>query len=339
MPHSIAKPQDLDALLADLPGPHDDVAAQARARQDTLTKPPGSLGRLEDIAVWCAGWRGSPEPRLERLATLVFAGNHGVTARGISAFPADVTKQMVANFETGGAAVNQLCTEINSALGVFAIDLDNPTGDITAGPAMSDEDCLHAINVGMTAVPDEADAVLLGEMGIGNTTIAAALAAACFGGSGADWAGPGTGLDASGVVHKAAVVDEALALHRDHLTSPFEILRRLGGREQAALAGAALAARLNRTPVILDGFITTASVGVLARTQPSILDHCLAGHRSGEPGHGRLLDALKLDPLLDLGMRLGEGSGAAVALSVVNHALALHRGMATFAEAGVSSGN
>lgn len=333
---SLATPDDLDALLRDLPEPNATAESQARDRQDQLTKPPGSLGRLEDAACWLAAWQGTARPALDRVCALIFAGNHGVTARGVSPFPPDVTAQMVANFEAGGAAINQLCRAAGADLTVTPLDLDRPTGDMSREPAMSEAECLDALNAGLAAVPDAADAILLGEMGIGNTTIAAALAAACFGGAGADWAGPGTGHGADGISLKAQVIDEALALHGDHASSPFEMLRRLGGREQAALAGAVLGARLKRVPVLLDGFICCAAVGVLARFVPGALDHCLAGHLSLEPGHARLLDALGLKPLLTLDMRLGEGSGAAVALGVLKSAVAAHNGMATFAEAGVS---
>ena len=333
---SLEAPEDLDALLGDLPAADAAAETAARERQGQLTKPPGSLGRLEDAACWLAAWQGRARPTLDRVRALIFAGNHGVTGRGVSPYPADVTAQMVANFEAGGAAINQLCRAAGAELTVTPLDLDRPTGDISNEPAMSETECLDALNAGLAAVPDGVDAVLLGEMGIGNTTIAAALAAACFGGTGSDWAGPGTGHDADGVGLKARVIDEALALHAAHASGPFDMLRRLGGREQAALAGAVLGARLKRVPVILDGFICCAAVGVLAKFHPHALDHCLAGHLSLEPGHARLLDALRLKPLLTLDMRLGEGSGAAVALGVLKSAIAAHNGMATFAEAGVS---
>ena len=333
---SLSAPGDMDALLRDLPNANTKAETDARDRQGQLTKPPGSLGRLEDAACWLAAWQGTARPSLDRVQALIFAGNHGVTARGVSPYPSDVTLQMVANFEAGGAAINQLCRAAGADLTVTPLDLDRPTGDISREPAMSEAECLDALNAGLAAVPNEADAILLGEMGIGNTTIAAALAAACFGGTGTDWAGPGTGHGEDGISLKAQVIDEALAQHAEDASSPFEMLRRLGGREQAALAGAVLGARLKRVPVILDGFICCAAVGVLARFVPGALDHCLAGHLSLEPGHARLLGALDLKPLLTLDMRLGEGSGAAVALTVLKSAVAAHNGMATFAEAGVS---
>ena len=330
------------AFLAALRGlPQADMAARssALARQAVLTKPPGSLARLEDIAVFMAGWQGRDRPRIDRGRAIVFAGNHGIVARGTSAFPASVTAQMVANFENGGAAINALSIVAGLDLRVVALDLDRPTADFTVEPALSEQDCLTAINAGAAAVagtPDLPDLVVLGEMGIGNSTSAAALCAASFGGSATEWVGPGTGVDDEGVARKIATVEAGLALHRDRLTSPFEILRRLGGRELAAIAGAVVAARQMGLPVMLDGFICCAAIAPLSASCPDILAHCLAGHVSAEPGHARLLAAFRLEPLLSLGMRLGEGSGGAVATLLVRAALAAHGGMATFAEAGVS---
>lgn len=309
--------------------------AEARARQGELTKPAGSLGRLEELAIWLAAWQGRHPPSVERPLALVFAGNHGVTAQGVSAFPAAVTHQMVANFKAGGAAINQLCRAYGARLEVIALDLDRPTADFTAAPAMSEAECCAALAAGWQAVAD-ADVLLLGEMGIGNTTAAAALAAALFQGDGTAWCGPGTGLDAAGVGRKARVVDRALAAHRDALGDPLEVMRRLGGRELAAIAGAVAAARRKRIPVILDGFVATAAAAPLFRLAPGALDHCIAGHVSAEPGHRRLLEHLGMAPLLALDMRLGEASGAAVALGVLKGAIAAHNGMLTFAEAAVS---
>ena len=326
-----------EAMLRDLPAANADARAAASARQAQLTKPPGSLGRLEEIAVFVAGWHGVERPHIVRGRAVVFAGNHGVVARGVSAFPAAVTAQMVANFAGGGAAINALAESAGLSLSVVPLDLDRPTADFALGPAMSEEECLAALNAGAGAIGD-ADLLVLGEMGIGNSTAAAALAAASFGGSGADWVGPGTGVDAAGLSRKAATVDAALACHAGQLDRAFEVLRRVGGREIAAIAGAILAARHARVPVILDGFIGTSAIAPLARATPAIVDHCLAGHCSAEPGHRRLLDRIGLAPLLSLDMRLGEGSGAAVATQVVRAALAAHDGMATFAEAGVAGG-
>lgn len=326
-----------ETALAALPAPDRAARDAAAARQARLTKPPGSLGQLEEIALFVAGWHGTARPRVARGRALVFAGNHGVVARGVSAFPAAVTAQMVANFAAGGAAINALAAAAGLALSVVALDLDRPTEDFTTGPAMTVDDCLAALDAGAAAIGD-ADLLVLGEMGIGNTTAAAALAAASFGGAGADWVGPGTGVDAAGVQRKAAIVDMALAHHAGHLDQPFEILRRVGGREIVAIAGAIVAARHARIPVLLDGFIGTAAIAPLARGNAAITGHCLAGHCSAEPGHRRLLDRLGLSPLLLLDMRLGEGSGAAVAAQIVRAALAAHDEMATFAEAGVAGG-
>ncbi len=312
------------------------AAAAARARQARLTKPPGSLGRLEALAIWLAAWQGREPASLERVGVLVFAGNHGVTARGVSAYPAAVTAQMVANFSAGGAAINQLCGVASAALEVVALDLERPTADFCTAPAMSDAESLDALNRGVAALAPELDLIAIGEMGIGNTTSAAALCAALYGGGARSWAGPGTGLDAGGVARKAAVIELALARHRESLGDPLEILRRLGGREIAAMAGAILAARQRRIPVLLDGLVAGAAAAVLQALQPGALDHAQAAHRSAEPAHGRLLDRLSLRPLLDLDMRLGEASGAALAILLCRAALACHIGMATFADAGIS---
>jgi nicotinate-nucleotide--dimethylbenzimidazole phosphoribosyltransferase len=307
----------------------------ARNRQQQLTKPPGSLGRLEALAVWLAAWQGREPAALKRVGALVFAGNHGVTARGVSAYPAAVTAQMVANFSAGGAAINQLCRTAGAELSVVPLDLDRPTADFCAGAAMSAGECIEGLNRGGAAV-GRLDLLAIGEMGIGNTTSASALCAALYDGDGATWAGPGTGLDRDGVDRKAAVIDQALAFHRDALGDPLEILRRLGGREIAAMAGAILAARRRRIPVLLDGLVAGAAAAVLHGLAPGALDHCQAAHRSAEPAHGRLLERLGLRPLLELDMRLGEASGAALAILLCRAALACHTGMATFAHAGVS---
>ncbi|GGO93625.1 nicotinate-nucleotide--dimethylbenzimidazole phosphoribosyltransferase [Stakelama pacifica] len=326
-----------NASLTALPEADREARDAAAARQGQLTKPPGSLGRLEEIAIFLAGWQGCEKPAIERGRAVVFAGNHGVVARGVSAFPAEVTAQMVANFRNGGAAINALAGAAGLTLDVVPLSLDRPTADFTQAPAMEAQECLAALNAGAAAIAD-ADLLVLGEMGIGNTTSAAALALASYGGTAADWVGPGTGVDAEGIRRKIDTVEAGLALHRDSLTTPFEILRRLGGREIAAISGAVLAARMARVPVVLDGFIATSAIAPLTVRNPAITAHCIAGHCSAEPGHRRLLSALGLTPLLSLDMRLGEGSGAAVAVQIIRAALAAHGGMATFAEAGVSGG-
>ncbi len=334
---AFASISDFTRALMDLPQADEAAIQAARAHQDRLTKPPGALGRLEEIACFCAGWQACPRPRIRRPHLLLFAGNHGVAARGVSPYPAAVTAQMVANFNAGGAAVNALAKSVGVPLRVLPLALEQPTADFTTAPALSAADCLQALNVGAAALPQDCDLLLLGEMGIGNTTIAAALGAALFGGQGRDWVGPGTGLDAQGVAHKAEIVDMALQRHHAHVDSAFELLRRLGGRELAALAGAVLAARLRRIPVLLDGFVATAAAATLLRDQPQALMHCLAGHLSAEPAHKRLLDGCGLAPLLALDMRLGEGTGAVLAWALVRAALAAHNEMASFAEAGVAN--
>ncbi|BBD99167.1 nicotinate-nucleotide--dimethylbenzimidazole phosphoribosyltransferase [Sphingobium amiense] len=322
----------LDAL----PGADDGWVRLARERQASLTKPAGSLGRLEDIATFLCGWQGSTLPALDRVQAVVFAGNHGVASRGVSAFPVEVTAQMVANFRNGGAAINQLAKACGAELSVVALDLDRPTGDIALEPAMSPGECLDALNAGAAAVAPDTHLLVVGEMGIANTTPAAALCLQAFGGTAQDWCGRGSGVDEAGVTRKTQAVEAAIALHGSHCTSPFETLRRLGGREIAAMTGAILAARLQRVPVMLDGFICCASIAPLVAAQHGFVDHCLAGHCSAEQAHARLLRHFGLRPLLQLDMRLGEGSGAAVAVHLVRAALAAHNGMATFAQAAVA---
>ncbi|WP_135449922.1 nicotinate-nucleotide--dimethylbenzimidazole phosphoribosyltransferase [Tabrizicola caldifontis] len=327
---------ELRALLSDLPMPDPAAIAAAEARNGQLTKPPGALGRLEKLAVWMAGWQGTEKPRADRPQIAIFAGNHGVAAKGVSAFPAEVTVQMVANFTHGGAAINQLAKAFGARLDVHALDLDHPTADFTEGPAMTEAEVVAALRKGFEAVDPQADLFVAGEMGIGNTTSAAAIATALYGGTG--WAGRGTGVDDAGLRRKEAAIAAGVERNRALLGDPLQVLRALGGREIAAMAGAILGARMARVPVILDGFIACAAAAVLDRAAPGALDHCIAGHQSAEGAHARLLEKLGKEPLLALGLRLGEGSGAALAIGVVKGAVACHSGMATFAEAGVAGG-
>ena len=324
------------ALLAMQPASDTAASAAAQARNSQLTKPPGALGRLEDLAIWLAGWQGVEKPKVAFPQVVVFAGNHGVAARGVSAFPPEVTVQMVANFRQGGAAINQLSRAFGASMTVHALDLDHPTADFTQSPAMTEAELVAALATGWNAVDPKANLLITGEMGIGNTTSAAALAAALLGGAPEDWVGRGTGVDDHGLARKAETVRAGLAAHSGLLNDPLHVLRCLGGREIAAMAGAIARARAERIVVILDGFICCAAALVLDQAQSGALDHCLAGHVSAEAGHGRLLAALGKDPLLNLGLRLGEGTGAALALGIVQGAVACHSGMATFAEAGVS---
>lgn len=327
---------EIRALLRHLPGPDNAAAAAAAAREARLTKPAGALGRLEELTQWLAAWQGRHPPRLSHPRVAVFAGNHGVARRGVSAYPAEVTAQMVRNFIAGGAAVNQLCKSVDADLRVYEMALDQPTRDITEAPALEESECARAMAYGMMAVEPGLDLLCLGEMGIANTTSAAALCLGLFGGEAAAWTGPGTGVGGDALARKIETVALAAARHRERLEDPLQALRSLGGHELAAIAGAILAARLGRTPVVLDGFAATAAAAVVWKLDPGLLDHCLMAHVSAEPGHRRLLAALGKTPLLDLGLRLGEASGAALAVAVLRAALACHVGMATFAEAGVS---
>ena len=353
------RPQDftaISALMKELPGADEAAVAAVRRREGELTKPAGSLGRLEAVTEWLAAWQGIP-PRVEAPAVVVFAANHGVAANGVSAYPVSVTAQMVANFEAGGAAINQLAALHDMALRVVPLRLEAPTADISRAAAMSEEECCEAFGIGMESVPEGADLLCLGEMGIGNTTAASALCAGLLdvGGEGdgfearkrealsrdrmphEEWVGPGTGVVEEALARKREAVARAVGLHGAAAReSALEGLRRLGGREFAALAGAIVAARVGRIPVLLDGFAVCAAAAVLARMRGDALAHCMAAHRSAEPAHGRLLERLGMAPLLDLGMRLGEGSGAALAVGLARAAARLHAGMATFAEAQVA---
>jgi len=328
--------EEIRDLLKVLPQADEEAGEVALRRQAQLTKPAGSLGRLEELAVWLATWQGRNPPSVERPYTAVFAGNHGIAGKGVSAYPAEVTAQMVQNFIDGGAAVNQLCGLANADLRVYEMALDDPTGDISEGPAMDEADCAGAMAYGMMTVESGIDVLSLGEMGIGNTTVAAAICHGLFGGEAADWVGPGTGIDAARMAEKAALVAKAVELHRDALDDPLQVLCRLGGRELAAIAGAVLAARMARTPVMLDGYACTAAAAVLYALDPHALDHCMVSHVSAEPGHKRLLARIGKRALVDLDMRLGEASGAMVAVLLLKAAVACHSGMATFDQAGVS---
>ena len=328
---------DIRALVRAMPGPDAEAAAAVRARDATLTKPAGSLGRLEEIAEWLAAWQGRAPPSVNRPLVAVFAGNHGVAAQGVSAYPAAVTRQMVENFAAGGAAINQICRVHDLELKVFDLALDLPTGDITVEPALDEKTCAGTMAYGMEAIADGVDLLAIGEMGIANTTIAAAIYCGLFGGEAGDWVGPGTGVDGQGLERKRDAVAAAIAHHAGNLGDPLEVLRRLGGREIAAMAGAILAARLGRVPVIVDGYVASAAAAVLFAMDRTALDHCLFGHVSAEPAHRRALQRMGKRPLLDLDMRLGEGTGAALAAGIVKAAVEVHRGMATFESAGVSN--
>jgi nicotinate-nucleotide--dimethylbenzimidazole phosphoribosyltransferase len=337
--------------------PDQDVASQARARQDTLTKPPGSLGRLEELSVWVAACQGvCPPHQFERARVVVFAGDHGVAAAGVSAFPAEVTAQMVANFDAGGAAINVLAEAAGASVRVadIAVDTDQPhspsigahkvrrsSGNIAVEDALSDDETRAAIDAGRRIADEEVDAgadlLIAGDMGIGNTTPATTLIAALTGAEPVAVVGRGTGIDDAGWSRKVAAVRDALYRASGLSADPVGLLRVCGGADLAAMAGFCAQAAVRRTPVLLDGVVVTAAAMVAELLAPGARQWWRAGHRSTEPAHKLALEKLNLEPVVDLSMRLGEGTGAAVALPVVRAAVAALTSMATFGEANVSS--
>jgi nicotinate-nucleotide--dimethylbenzimidazole phosphoribosyltransferase len=319
-----------------MPGPDEAAVRAVRERDRQLTKPAGSLGRMEWLVEWLAAWQGKAPPTVARPLVCVFAASHGVAARGVSAYPSEVNRQMLENFAAGGGAINQICAAGGLGFKVFDLAIDMPTGDITQGPAMSEKDAVATMAFGMEAIAGGTDLLGIGEMGIGNTTIAAAIYAALYGGPASHWVGRGTGVDDAGLARKVAAVEEALARHEGELADPLQVLARLGGRDVAAMAGAIVAARAQRVPVVLDGYVATAAAAILHAVSPGAIDHCVAGHLSAEGAHQDVLARIGKIPLLALGMRLGEGSGAALAMGLIKSAAAIHRDMATFAQAGVS---
>ncbi|AXO12963.1 nicotinate-nucleotide--dimethylbenzimidazole phosphoribosyltransferase [Thalassospira indica] len=331
-------PQNLEeirALLAELPEVDQEAQAAVAQREPTLTKPAGSLGRLEDFSLWLAGWQATSRPRMSRPRVTVFAGSHGVVAQGVSAFPASVNQQMVENFINGGAAINQICKSVDAELRVMEVALEIPTNDFSHEPAMDDEGCAEAMAFGMSAIEKGLDLFVPGEMGIGNTTSAAAISHALYGGNAADWTGRGTGIDDTTLERKTRVVGDAIILHKNQMHDGLDVLRCVGGREIAAMAGAIIAARFARVPILLDGYVSCAAAAVLAAMRADALDHCLIGHVSAEPGHARLIEKLGKEALINFGMRLGEGSGAALAIPLLRAAAECHTGMATFEKAGI----
>lgn len=340
-----------------LPAKQLDEAARsaAQARQQQLTKPPGALGQLESLAIQLAAMQGCEKPQADKVFINVFAGDHGVAEENVSAFPQLVTAEMVKNFARGGAAICVLAKQLDAKLmvvnlgtafetgdlpGVVQCNIGKGTANFAKQPAMTAAQLADAMQAGQESAAHAeklgAQLYIGGDMGIANTTSAAALACALLKHTPQQLAGPGTGLDASGVQHKAEVIARALALHADHLDDPLEILRRLGGFEIAALAGAYISCAQRGITVLVDGYITTAAALLAVRIQPKVADWLVYAHRSAEPGHILMLNALKAETILELGMRLGEGSGAGVAVPVLRLACALHNDMATFAEAGVS---
>ena len=322
-------------LIALMPTASESARLAVHERQAMLTKPPGSLGRLEDIVAFLAAWQGKPAPSIDRPLVAVFAANHGVVENGVSAYPASVTSAMKDNFTAGGAAINQICAAYGIGLKVFDLALEVPTKDITKAAALEEKEAAATFAFGMEATAGDVDLLCLGEMGIGNTTIAAAIYHALYGGVAEDWVGRGTGVDDRGLARKIAAVETAVAHHKAHLEDPLEVMRRLGGREIAAIAGAIMAARIQRVPVVLDGYVVCAAAAILQALDSTAIDHCIAGHVSAEAPHRDVLRRLGKDPLLDLGLRLGEGSGAALSFGIIKAAMACHTGMATFEQAKV----
>jgi nicotinate-nucleotide--dimethylbenzimidazole phosphoribosyltransferase len=323
-------------LLRDLPASNEGAMTAAKLREATLVKPPGALGRLEELSEWLSGWQGHHPPTVAKCQVAVFAGSHGVTAEGVSAFPPEVTEQMVEGFKKGAAAINQLCQIQGCELKIYEVAIEIPTRNFIDQPAMEDDECAEAMAFGMSAVEDGLDVLCLGEMGIGNTTAAAAVCHGLYRQDAEFWVGPGTGVVGGALANKIRVVNEGVAKHKDAMTDGLEVLRHVGGRELAAIAGAIIAARLQRIPIVLDGYVCTAAAAVLQAVNPSALDHCVVGHVSAEPGHIKLLAEIDKEALLDLGMRLGEGSGAALAVSILQAAVTCHTGMGSFDQAGVA---
>lgn len=327
---------DIRKLVADLPPADDAAVSLVRAREASLVKPAGSLGRLEEITEWMAAWTGRAPPLIARPLIAIFAADHGVAGRGVSAYPASVTRQMMDTMAAGGAAISVLAQQAGAGLKVFDLAVGQPTPDIVEQDAMDEKACVATMAFGMEVIAEGTDLLVLGEVGIANTTIAAAIAHGLYGGQADDWVGQGTGVDGERLSAKIDAVKLAVERLSDGRNDPLDVLARVGGREFAAIAGAILAARLQRVPVILDGYAATVAGAVLHSLNPRALDHCQIGHVSAEPGHARLLEKIGKRALLSLDMRLGEGSGAALAVQIVRAAVNLHAGMATFGEAGVS---
>ncbi len=329
--------QQLQAAVAAVPGPDDASLAAVTDRASSVVRPAGAFARLDDVAIWLGGWQRRPDPLVRRPAVVIFGGDHGVAARGVSAYPTEVTAAM-AGAIAGGVATSSVLADANGAILTFVdVGIGEPTNDFTVEDAMSPERFAASWNAGRDAIAElDTDLLILGELGIGNTTAAAAVAAGLYGGSARDWVGRGTGVDDEGLERKRQTVDAGLARFANEAPAPLDVLRRVGGTELVAMAGAATEARRRSIPVLLDGFIATAAMATIERAMPGALDHALAGHCSTEPGHRRLLDALGKRPLLDLDLRLGEASGALVALSIVASAAASVTNVATFAEAEVA---
>ncbi len=341
----VPEPAASDSLIAD----------GLQARLDRLTKPPGSLGRLEDLARWYGAARGTGAPVLRRKTVAVFAGDHGVTAEGVSAYPSDVTAQMVYNFLRGGAGINVLARHVGADVVVVDVGVAHAfpeleglrrrkvrpgTANLAVGPAMTRGEAEAAVGVGAELAEELAasgvDVIGVGEMGIGNTTPSSAITAVMTGAAPRDVTGRGTGIDDAAWARKVSVIERAIAVNRPEARDPMDVVATLGGLEIAALVGVMVGAARRRVPVVLDGFISGAAALIAVAVEPAVRGCLLASHRSVEPGHRLALDRLGLAPVLDLGLRLGEGTGAALAIGLLDAAVKILNEMATFGEAGVS---
>ncbi len=324
-----------ELLLPDVPEPDENAMRSVEARAADILRPSGALKRLEEIAVWLAGWQRTPEPHVDAPAAVVFVADHGVADAGVSGYPSSVTADVLRALREGAATANAMTSALGSTLSIVDVGVGRPTADLRFEAALTTGEFSRCFDAGREAVAAvDCDLLVLGEMGIGNTTAAAALCAALFGGPAEVWTGRGTGIDDATYERKVSAVD--LAVQRvASVSDPFEILREVGGSELVAIAGATLEARLRSIPVLLDGFVVTAAVAPLEAVRPGFLAHCLAGHRSAEPGHALLLEKLAMEPLLDLGLRLGEGSGALAAVPLVKLAAACVNDVATFEEWGL----
>jgi nicotinate-nucleotide--dimethylbenzimidazole phosphoribosyltransferase len=330
-------PVKLDDLLAELPGPDAGAREAVAGRAARVLRPAGALKALDEVAVFLAGWQRTERPHLDRPACVVFVADHGVAAEGVSAYPASISVDVLRALRAGVATAPVMARAVGASFTVVDVGVGRPTGNLLTRAALEDERFAEAFEAGRGVVRDlDADLLVPGEMGIGNTTAASAIAAALFGGDAADWTGRGTGVDDATLARKTAVVERARARLGEG-AHPLEVLRQLGGAELAAVAGAILEARMRSIPVLLDGFVVGAAAACLERARAGTLDHCLAAHRSAEPGHARLLERLGKAPLLDLGLRLGEASGALAALPLLRLAAAAVTDVATFEEFGLST--
>jgi nicotinate-nucleotide--dimethylbenzimidazole phosphoribosyltransferase len=347
--------KQLSQIIAEIKPVEPEWLARAQERLDFLTKPPGSLGRLEELAARYVAMRGELFPRLDKKQVVVFAADHGVVAEGVSAYPQDVTHQMVLNFLRGGAGINVLARHVGAAVEVVDIGVNHDFGaqpglisrkvaygsrNMAQEPALTRQEAVQALLVGVeraqVAITGGADALAAGDMGIGNTTPAAALGAVFTGKPVSAITGRGTGIDDDVWRHKVAVINRALEMHRPDANNPLEALAKVGGLEIAGIAGMILGAAAGQRPLLLDGFIATAGALVAAHLAPAVTDYLIAAHRSVEAGHQLMLDTLGLKPLLNFQMRLGEGTGAALGLGLLDAGLKIYHEMATFAEAGVT---